>query len=259
MDEVSIYKDPTELITSSENVAELVEAVKKFPIMKKEDAKFLMDNSEYLGTVLEKCYMWRTDTQKKSIINDNDYPTTHSKFHQAILEQKVQFEQTMYLAKEFENLKLDIQLLECDLEDLGSEEEYTKRKSIQANKIKLDMKFKQFELNQMQIQMNYRMSEIRGWQAIEEDLYDELLKEGYTEEMIWSKEEGELQFLFFVAINRLMMSINSNDSEGIKSVMPLAKFTYNKAKEENKLNIFINLANEEQKKIIELVKNFNKM
>ena len=77
-------------------VSSILSAVKSVSVMKKEDLQFLQEKSEHLQTVMESTYMWRTDLQKESIINDMDFPTIHAKFHQCILEQKVQFDQTMY-------------------------------------------------------------------------------------------------------------------------------------------------------------------
>lgn len=249
----SIENSALKLITSAENVNELITAVKQFPIMKPDDVTFLADHSHHLGKVIDKSFMWRTDAQKRSILSDMEFPTTHSKFHQAMLEQKVQFEQTMYLAKDFEKLKLDIQLMECDLEDIAASDKSEKRKAIESEKIKLDMKFKRFELNQMQVQMNYRMAEIRGWQTIQDELLDKLYKEGFTDEEIWNKEEGEAQFLFLLAVNKLNTALVTNDPEAIKAVIPLALFTYQEAEKNGKLEIYINEATNKQKETIQWI------
>lgn len=248
-----------QLITSSENVSSLVQSVKNVPIMKEEDAKFLMEHTEHLGMVLDKSFMWRTDAQKRSILTDTDFPTLHSKFHQAMLEQKVQFEQTMYLVKEFEQLKLDIQLLECDLEELEDDPNKSdKRKKIEGDKIRLDMSYKRFELNQMQVQMNYRMAEIKGWQKIEEEIMDKLRASGMTDEEIWNKEEGESQFLFLLALNKLMVAINTNDVEGLKAVIPLALFVYQEAERNGKLDVYRSECTENQLNMINWIANYIK-
>jgi hypothetical protein len=93
--------------------------------MKPEDTQFLMDNSQHLGLVMEKTFMWRTNFQKRSIINDVNHPTNHSKFHQAILEQKVQFDQTLYLAKEFEDFKNAIILRNKDQQEIENDQPST--------------------------------------------------------------------------------------------------------------------------------------
>lgn len=248
-----------QLITSSENVSSLVQSVKNVPIMKEEDAKFLMEHTEHLGMVLDKSFMWRTDAQKRSILTDTDFPTLHSKFHQAMLEQKVQFEQTMYLVKEFEQLKLDIQLLECDLEELEDDPNKSdKRKKIEGDKIRLDMSYKRFELNQMQVQMNYRMAEIKGWQKIEEEIMNKLRASGMTDEEIWNKEEGESQFLFLLALNKLMVAINTNDVEGLKAVIPLALFVYQEAERNGKLDVYRSECTENQLNMINWIANYIK-
>lgn len=243
-----------QLITSSENVSTLVQSVKNAPIMKEEDAKFLMTHTEHLGMVLDKSFMWRTDAQKRSILTDTDFPTLHSKFHQALLEQKVQFEQTMYLVREFEQLKLDIQLLECDLEELERETyKSEKRRKIEGDKIKLDMSYKRFELNQMQVQMNYRMAEIKGWQKIEEEIMDKLRASGMSDEEIWNKEEGEAQFLFLLALNKLTIALNTQDPDSIKAVIPLALFVYQEAQRSGKLDVYKAECNPQQLEMVEWI------
>lgn len=208
-------------------VSEIVQTVKALPIMKAEDTAFLMEHSEHLGMVMENTFMWRTDLQKKSIINDTQHPTLHSKFHQSILEQKVQFDQAMYLAKDFENKKLEIEELECDLEELGD----TKRDDIKRRRIMLDLQFKQYELSQMKIAMNYRMAEVKGWQAIEEDLLEQMRAEGMSEETIWNKDIGETKNMFFVTMNRLHGITKTTDSGEYNNLISLAIFTYKAAKQ----------------------------
>lgn len=248
-----------QLITSSENVSGLVQSVKNAPIMKEEDAQFLMEHTEHLGMVLDKSFMWRTDAQKRSILTDVDFPTLHSKFHQAMLEQKVQFEQTMYLVRDFEQLKLDIQLMECDLEELEADTSKSdKRKKIEGDKIRLDMSYKRFELNQMQVQMNYRMAEIKGWQKIEEEIMDKLHEAGMSDEDIWNKEEGEAQFLFLLALNKLTVAIRTNDTDGLKAVIPLALFVYQEAERNGKLNVYRSECNETQLEMVNWIANYIK-
>lgn len=244
-------------------VSDIVEAVKQLPIIKEEDAKFLAEHTEHLGKVMEKTYIWRTDNQKRSIINDLQFPTLHSKFHQSILEQKVQFDQAMYLAKDFEMKKLEIEELQCDLEDLDEEEnsyenyeddqygEYEeksskKRRDIKRRKIMLDISFKQYELKQMQINMHYRMSEIKGWQGIEDELLEKLRAEGVSEEDIWNKDRGEIISTFFVAMNRLQGIQKTTDSGEFNNLISIAVYAYNTAKQAGLLDELKNQLNDRQ-------------
>lgn len=213
-------------VLGQQTVSDIIEVVRDLPILKKEDISFLQEKSGHLAAVLENVHMWRTDTQKASIINDYHFPTIHAKFHQAMLEQKVQFDQTMYLAKDFEVKKLEVQELQCDLEDLGD----TRRDSIKRKKIELEIRFKTYELNQMQIAMNYRMNEIRGWQKMQEEMLTEMRNAGLSEDSIWSKNSGEINALFFSSLNNLQQLPATADSAERGNLISLAVFAYKTVK-----------------------------
>lgn len=220
-------------------VTDIVNSVKTTAIMKPEDTKFLMDHSEHLGHVMEKTFMWRTDFQKLSIVNDIAHPTNHSKFHQAILEQKVQFDQTLYLAKDFEDKKLEVQELECDLEELQNDTTLSeKRKAIKARKITLNLQFAQYQLNNMKISMEYRMAEVRGWQTIEEDLINKMHAEGLSDEEIWQRDFGEIEELFFRSMNNLPGIQNSTDGGERNNLISIAIYAYEQARDANLLDSF---------------------
>jgi hypothetical protein len=215
------------VLIGEKTVNDIIGAVKDLPVLKKEDAQFLQEKSAHLAAVLEKTHIWRTDVQKQSIINDLHFPTTHAKFHQAMLEQKVQFDQTLYLAKDFELKKLEIQELQCDLEDLSD----TRRDEIKKQKIQIEIQFKTYELNQMQIAMNYRMDEVKGWQKIQEDLLSEMRNAGLEENEIWSKNAGEINALFFSSLNNLQHISATTDSAERSNLISLALFSYKTVKQ----------------------------
>lgn len=221
-------------IIGQKTVTDIIEAVKDLPILKKEDISFLVEKSEHLAAVLEKTHIWRTDVQKRSIINDIHFPTAHAKFHQAMLEQKVQFDQAMYLAKDFELKKLEVQELQCDLEDLGN----TRRDEIKRKKLEIEIQFKTYELNQMQIAMQYRMSEVKGWQTIQEELLQALRASGASEDVIWSKNAGELKAMFFLSMNNLQALPSTTDSAERSNLISMAVFSYQNAKNANLLDEF---------------------
>lgn len=223
-------------------VSNIVDTVKDLPVLKQEDVAFLQENSEHLTKIMHSTHMWRTDEQKKQIINDFHFPTIHAKFHQSMLEQKVQFDQTMYLAKDFEIKKLEIEELECDIEELGD----SKRDDIKRRKYSIELQFKQYELKQLQIAMNYRMKEIRGWQSIQEDLLIKMRDQGLDEETIWSKDEGEFNSMFFHALNQLSSVGSTTDSAERGNLIAMATYVVQKAKESGKLTKLKTLCNDLQ-------------
>ena len=216
-----------DLVLGNDAVTSIVEAIKHYPVLKEEDVLFLQENKAHLAAVMENTHIWRTDVQKMSIISDSYHPTLHSKFHQAILEQKVQFEQSLYLAKDFELKKLEIEELECDLEDLTD----SKRDGIKSRKIQVEIQFKQFELKNMQIAMKYRMSEVKGWQNIENVLLEKMRSEGVPEETIWNKNEGEVSAMFLQTLTNLRGLEGSSDAAERTNLVALARFAVQQAKQ----------------------------
>jgi len=223
-------------------VTEIVEAVRQLPIMKTEDVKFLQENAEHLTTVITKTQMWRTDTQKLSIINDITCPTAHAKFHQSILEQKVQFDQAMYLAKDFELKKIEVEELELDIEELGD----TPRDELMRRKINIELKFKQYELKNMQTAMKYRMDEVKGWQAIEEELLKNMRDAGMDEEDIWTKGSGDAQSMFMAAMSNLQSLPTATDTAERTNLISAAHFTYTQAKKNGTLDKYKKLLTSSQ-------------
>ena len=73
-----------------DTISDVLTSVKDIQVFEKEDFSFLIKNKNHLGLVLKNTHMWRTDLQKESIISDGYHPNSHSKFTQAILEQKEQ-------------------------------------------------------------------------------------------------------------------------------------------------------------------------
>ena len=236
-------------LIGQKTVSDIIEAVKELPILKKEDVTFLQEKSKHLAAVLEKTHIWRTDVQKQSIINDYHFPTVHAKFHQAMLEQKVQFDQAMYLAKDFELKKLEIQELQCDLEDLGD----SRRDEIKQKRLEIEIQFKTYELNQMQIAMHYRMSEVRGWQSIQEQLLEHMRAAGVSEEEIWSKNDGEVTSMFFMALNNLQQLPATTDSAERGNLISMAVFAYSAAKQAGLLDALREKCNPSQLASLQMI------
>jgi len=220
---------------SNELLSGVISAVKDIQVIKDDDMKFLVEHKEHLAAVFENVHMWRTDSQKRSIISDAYHPTLHSKFHQAICEQKVQLDQAFYLAKDFEMKKLEIEELALDLEELGD----TTRDDIKRKRIQIDMQFKQYELKQMEIAMNYRMSEVKGWQQLEQQLLEQMRAEGMDEETIWNKNAGEIEFMFFQFLTNLQGLKNSTDGAEAHNLVALAMFGVQQAKEIGKFDEWV--------------------
>lgn len=224
------------------SVDKILETIRPMQVVKKEDQEFLTLHKEHFAQVFKSVHIWRTDTQKLSIISDSYHPTDHSKFHQAILEQKVQVEQAFYLAKDFEMKKLEIEELMLDLEELGE----TPREAIKRKKIEIEIQFKKFELEQMTIAMDYRMAEIKGWQTIENALLTKMRQSGASEEDIWSKDAGEVESMFFSALTKLQGIAKSTNAGEVNNLIAIARFYTQKVKEAGRLDDYVKKCNQSQ-------------
>lgn len=216
-------------------VSNMLDTIRPMSVIKKEDQQFLVAHKEHFAQVFEKTHIWRTDTQKKSIVSDTYHPTLHSKFHQSILEQKVQLEQSFYLAKDFELKKLEIEELMLDLEDLGEPETASARDNIKRRKLEVEIQFKKYELEQMVIAMNYRMAEVKGWQAIQDQLLEDMRSSGMDEETIWTKDAGEVEAMFFTTLTNLQGLAKTTDGAEATNLIALAKFYVQKIFESGRL------------------------
>lgn len=271
------YIDTKHAILGQTAVANIVNAVKTVPVMKTEDSKFLMEHSQHLGLVLEKCHMWRTDLQKRSIVNDINHPTPHSKFHQAILEQKVQFEQAMYLAKEFEEKKIEVERLELDMQDSFdqlAEMESTvivddevaieavknstayRRILLDIREKQMNIQFAQFTLQEQKVAMEYRMAEVKGWQVIEEELLAEMREAGMSDEDIWTKQTTEIQDMFFKTMYNLQGIQKTTDAGEFNNLVLLAIWSYQQAKEIGILPVLLNQADDTVMHSVQFVENY---
>lgn len=219
-------------MSDNELLVPIIKEMSNIQLMTEGDCAFLIDNKEHLTAIMQKTHMWRTNTQKLSILNDVHFPTLHSKFHQAILEQKVQLDQSFYLAKDFEEKRLEIEELELDADELGD----SKRDDIKRRKITLQIQFKQYELNQMRTAMKYRMDEVKGWQSIIDEILTELREAGIDEKTIWNKDAGEVESMFFLTLNNLQGLNKTTDSAEASNLVALAQSAIQMAKQLGKLD-----------------------
>ena len=217
-------------IVPVENILATVQS----PVFTESDYEFLVQQKEWLSTVQEQTFQWRTNYQKLSILNDQYHPTLHGKFHQAMLECNVQFEQALYLAKEFEEKKLDIEEMVQQLDDCAPD-------SIAAKRLRLKISFAQFELAKMKTLMQYRMKEVRGWKQIMVSLENELRQSGMQEQDIWEKEAGEEINWFLLHLTKLHGIKNSTDGAESHHLLSLARFAVQRAQQLGTLESWISI------------------
>lgn len=235
--------DSLMLVANSKPLAEnMLALVQNLQIIKKEDQKFLVEHKERWQNVVEKTFIWRTLQQKLSIIHDQYHPTAHAKFQQSILECKVFFEQAVELHAQAEVIKNDLEALVLDKEEVegflakgvwekedgqalkfapGSVNE--RRLQLKIRELDLKIQQKTYGLQQCQVQMTYRMKEIRDWKDIQDKLMDVMREQGMTEEQMWDKQSGEAESHFFLFLGNYQAVHQSKDTGEIQNLTALAR------------------------------------
>jgi len=235
----------------NKSVSDIIESVNSYQVMSTEDAKFLQEHKEHFSQVMAKTHMWRTYEQKLSIVSDGYCPTLHAKFHQAILESKVQLDQSFYLAKDYELKKIEVSEKYLDLEELGD----SKRDKLKAQKLEVEIQFLNYELQTMKTAMQYRMKEVRDWQQIQENLLSKMKALGMDDDTIWSKDSGEMISMFLVALTNLQGLKTATDSAERNNLLTLAVFSYNRIKEAGLLEEVTRQCNPMQMDSLQFIQN----
>lgn len=230
-----------------------LENVKPLSLFENEDLIFFEEKSLEIKKVFEKTWMWRTDGQKRGIINDSQFPTVHGKFQQAILEQKVQLDQTLVLGKSFEETKLDQEDLQYQIEeqmekyDNETNEIAKKRIDVAIRKLKLNLQYKSYELESQKNAFTYRMKEVKGWENIKDKLKEIMTSQGISEEDMYNKEAGEVTNAFFSYLNKYTDLGNSTDGAEIHNLTSLAIFGIQQAQDYGILDSLMRRCNAKQK------------
>lgn len=232
---------------------EIAKIIRETHLITEEDNKFLTDNAGNFKKIADNSYMWRTKGQKLSIISNQFFPTDHSKFHQAILETKVQFNELMRLAVSAENAKLDIEEVELDVEEvehrMKTMETNTiefKKNDVQLRRLQIDFRQKMIDLNHFKTAAKYRMKEVKQWKDIQDGLYESMSKAGMSDEDIWNKESQELEDQFFMFLSKMNGIEQSTDAAEVTNLSGLAKFAVEQAIEMGVFEILVRKCNKVQ-------------
>lgn len=108
--------------------------------------------------------VWRTPTEARfSVLDDIHYATPAAKYHQAVREQLVFFENTILLSYDYREKQID---LDEALKKLQTAEGYEKRR-LEVRRDRL-----LFELEGMKLQAKDRVRELEMWSKIKADLVE---------------------------------------------------------------------------------------
>lgn len=203
-------------------------------VMTTDDRQFVGEliSSGWMEKVELNDHQWRTKHDQLSILADRQFPTPHGKFHQTIREQHVFFQQTVYLARDFEMALCDLEEMKRDLVD--AEKSQDGRADLRVRRLKVQIASKEYDLRTMRHQMRFRVKELRGWKRIQDELMPEILKT-YSEDEAWNREAGEPEEMFFRFLNMYTAIKRSNDAGEVHNLTALAEFAVDLAHRYEKL------------------------
>ncbi len=241
-------------LMNPEYTTEIAKIIKETRLISEKDNKFLSDNAENFKKIADNSYMWRTKGQKLSIISNQFFPTDHSKFHQAILETKVQFNELMRLAVNAENAKLDVEDVQLDIEGIrgrmnrmNSKADIEYRQSdVELRRKEINLRQKVIDLNHFQTAAKYRMKEVKQWKEIQDGLYENMTKAGMKDKDIWNKESQELEDQFFLFLSKMNGIEQSTDAAEVTNLSGLARFAVEQAIEMGVFEILVRKCNQVQ-------------
>jgi hypothetical protein len=239
-----------------------MQAIVRHDVIRPQDKQFFLDNMERWNDVSTKTHIWRTFSEKKSILSE--LPTTHLRFHQAILENKVFYEQTLLLDKEAKMTKLEAEELYVDIENLQDNikelqenlentiedsKEYRqlnyqiRKKDIELRKKLTELHEKAMAIKNQENQMLYRIDELRDWKRMEDSMIEEMKSQGMTEEEIYNKNKSQESGNFFLFLTKYSAVKQSKDTGEINNLTYLAQFYVDESIKDNKFEDYLRMCN----------------
>ena len=136
-----------------------------FPMLKKEDNKFLKELKIELQDTHNKAQIYRTETEMRySVLNDGRFPTKASKYWQAIREQNVFYENFQQESYVYRRMLVEIKKVE---EAIAKETD-----ELELELLEIDLEEKIWQKNNIARKATDRVREIEHWSRIKKELDD---------------------------------------------------------------------------------------
>ena len=136
-----------------------------FPMLKKEDNKFLKELKIELEDTRNKAQIYRTETEMRySVLNDGRFPTKASKYWQAIREQNVFYENLQQESYVYRRMLVEIKKVE---EAIAKETD-----ELELELLEIDLEEKIWQKNNIASKATDRVREIEHWSRIKKELDD---------------------------------------------------------------------------------------
>ena len=136
-----------------------------YPMLKKEDNKFLKELKIELEDTRNKAQIYRTETEMRySVLNDGRFPTKASKYWQAIREQNVFYENLQQESYVYRRMLVEIKKIE---EAIAKETD-----ELELELLEIDLEEKIWQKNNIARKATDRVREIEHWSRIKKELDD---------------------------------------------------------------------------------------
>ena len=136
-----------------------------FPMLKKEDNKFLKELKAELKDTHSKVQIYRTETEMRySVLNDGRFPTKASKYWQAVREQNVFYTTLRAAAYQYRKLLVEIKKLERSIEN--------EKDDLELELLEIELEEKMWDKEERERNGADRVREIEHWSRIKKELDD---------------------------------------------------------------------------------------
>ena len=136
-----------------------------FPMLKKEDNKFLKELKAELEDTHNKAQKYRTETEMRySVLNDGRFPTKASKYWQAVREQNVFYTNLRMEAYEYRKLLVEIKKLERNIAKETDD--------LELELLQIELEEKIWHKEERERNGADRVREIEHWSRIKKELDD---------------------------------------------------------------------------------------
>ena len=136
-----------------------------FPMLKKEDNKFLKELKAELEDTHNKAQKYRTETEMRySVLNDGRFPTKASKYWQAVREQNVFYTNLRMEAYQYRKLLVEIKKLERSIEK--------EKDNLELELLEIELEEKLWDKDERERMGADRVREIEHWSRIKKELDD---------------------------------------------------------------------------------------
>ena len=140
-----------------------MDKIKSSSVLDNDDISSMLKMDKSMQHVFEKRQIYRTETEMKySVLDELRCPTIQARYWQIIREEFAMFNNLMQISFEYEDLNLNLQLLEIELKEIDD----SAKGKIHAMKKRNEIKKLQFESAIMRVMAKDYVRELKLWEKL---------------------------------------------------------------------------------------------